>query len=91
MRLRSNAFGGVIVFGLSRSLVRPQYAGAEGLVGELGTVETEISERGRILVRGELWTAAADENLPSGARVKIVGFDGLTVRVTRVSDETEGS
>jgi membrane-bound serine protease (ClpP class) len=84
-------FGAVIVFGLSRSLFRPQFAGVEALVGEGGVVESTIRKRGRIRVRGELWAAEADENIPRGEKVKIVAVNNLVVRVVRDTDTTEKS
>ncbi|MFQ5513062.1 MAG: nodulation protein NfeD [Myxococcota bacterium] len=82
-------FGGLIVIGLSRSVFRPQFAGAEELVSSVGVAETPLRPRGRVRIRSELWTGEADENLPRGTRVRVVGLDGLVVRVTRERDGTE--
>ena len=83
------AFAGIIVFGLSRSLFRPQYAGAEGLIGETAIVDHAIRKRGRILVRGELWAAEADEIIRKGESVKIVEVRDLVVRVVRDANAAE--
>jgi membrane-bound serine protease (ClpP class) len=87
--LAVSTFGAIVVFGLSRSLFRPQFAGAEGLVGEEGVAESAIRRRGRVRVRGELWTAEADERIPKGAKVKIVEVNNLVVRVVRCTDAPE--
>jgi membrane-bound serine protease (ClpP class) len=84
-------FGAIIVFGVGRSMTRPAAAGAESLVGELGVVEDEIRERGRVRVRGEYWTAAADKPISKGARVRVVAVEQLVLRVAPETDSAEGS
>jgi membrane-bound serine protease (ClpP class) len=84
-------FGAIIVFGVGRSMIRPAAAGAEGLVGELGVVEDEIREKGRVRVRGEYWTAAADKPISKGERVRVVAVEQLVLRVTPETDTAEGS
>jgi membrane-bound serine protease (ClpP class) len=79
--------GGVLVL-LSRSLWRPQFAGAEGLVGAVATVAEDIDPaagRGKIRLHGELWTARADESIGSGERVTIVDVEDLSMRVRRAT------
>jgi len=85
------SFAGIVVFGLSRTLFRPQFAGAEGLVGERGIVDHAIRKRGRVLVRGELWTAEADEAIPKGEKIRIIEVQNLVVRVERDTDAAEKS
>ena len=84
-------FGAIIVFGVGRSMIRPAAAGAEGLVGELGIVEDEIRERGRVRVRGEYWTAASDKPISKGERVRVVAVEQLVLRVVPDTDSAEGS
>lgn len=84
-------FGAIIVFGVGRSMLRPAATGAEGLVGELGVVEDEIRERGRVRVRGEYWTAASDKPISKGERVRVVAVEHLVLRVAPDTDSTEGS
>jgi len=84
-------FGAIIVFGVGRSMIRPAATGAEGLVGELGIVEDEIRERGRVRVRGEYWTAASDKPISKGERVRVVAVEQLVLRVAPDTDSAEGS
>jgi membrane-bound serine protease (ClpP class) len=65
--------------------------GVESLVREVGEVAEQIGDgsatdgrRGLVLVRGELWRAAAASAIPKGARVRIVRADGLTLYVEPV-------
>jgi membrane-bound serine protease (ClpP class) len=55
--------------------------GVQGLVGEMGVVQTALSPQGKIFVHGELWDAVAATNLPAGQMVIIRRVDGLTLRV----------
>ena len=82
-------FAGIVIFGLSRSLFRPQFAGAESLIGKSGIVDHAIRKRGRVLVHGELWTAEADETISKGESVKIVEVRDLVVRVERTDNAAE--
>jgi membrane-bound serine protease (ClpP class) len=82
-------FGGVVVFGLSRTLFRPQVAGAEGLIGQVARVESDIDPEGRVFLRGDLWTAEADEPIRSGEKVRITEVCDLKVRVERASEPKE--
>lgn len=75
----------VFAFGLAYRTWRTKPAtGREGLVGARGTVRRRIDPQGQVLVRGELWSARADEPLEPGATVEVVEAEGLTLRVRRL-------
>jgi membrane protein implicated in regulation of membrane protease activity len=59
--------------------------GAEGMVGERGTVVEACAPVGIVRVRGELWKARANhgESLAPGERLTVLGVDGLTLDVER--------
>jgi len=66
---------------LVRSRRRKVVTGKEALIGAEGeTVEWQGPE-GRVRVLGEIWRARAAGPLAAGARVKVVGRDGLVLRV----------
>jgi membrane-bound serine protease (ClpP class) len=48
------------------------HTGREGLIGEIGTVQTDLSPEGKVFVHGEIWDAEAPENIPKGSKVEIV-------------------
>ena len=57
-------------------------SGREGLVGEIGTVSRELAPEGRVFVHGEDWGAVSSGGkIPGGARVRVVGVEGLTLIV----------
>jgi membrane-bound serine protease (ClpP class) len=81
-----SGFMAIVVFGVGRSLGRPQFSGREALVGEMAIAESDIRPQGRVRVRGELWKAESDEPIERGQKVEVVGIDDLVVRVRQASD-----
>ena len=56
--------------------------GVEGLVGEIGTVSEDLAPQGKILVHGEIWTAAvSDGTAAAGSRVRVVRVENMTLQV----------
>jgi membrane-bound serine protease (ClpP class) len=55
--------------------------GEQGLVGETGVAQTELSPQGKVFVHGELWNAVASSPLPMGQLVVIRSIDGLILHV----------
>ncbi len=67
-----------------RALGRPSSTGAEGLVGRIATVRERLGPEGQVMVSGEIWRAVAEgEPLEPGAQVRIVGVNGLTLKVAK--------
>lgn len=79
-------FGALIVFGLGRTMGRPQTAGTSELVGLVGRAEGVLAPGGRVFVRGEYWNARADEPLAAGQRVEVVAVEGMQLRVRKASE-----
>lgn len=55
--------------------------GDSGLLDEVGIAWTALAPDGKIFVHGEYWDATASSPVPTGARVRVVGVDGLRLRV----------
>ncbi len=55
--------------------------GEQGLLGETGVAQTALSPQGKVFIRGELWDAVANANLPIGQLVVVRRVDGLTLQV----------
>jgi membrane-bound serine protease (ClpP class) len=81
---------GSFVLAISYLVFRSQKAkptlGKEGLIGEFGEARTKLAPTGRIFVHGEHWSAEADGAIEMGERVRVVGYDGMRLKVTRVSE-----
>ncbi len=62
-------------------------SGLQGYVGEVEWVDPADRSVGRILIRGEVWTARCDSGaLRTGEKVEVVAVDGLTVRVKEIEN-----
>lgn len=59
--------------------------GKEGLIGEVGVAQTDLSLEGKVFVHGEIWQAVASENLPLGTKVKVTEvLKNLRLKVTKI-------
>jgi len=68
-----------------RAHSRKVMTGKEGLIGEIGTAQTDLNPEGKVFVHGELWHAEAEENIPQGSKVKVIEVkNGLKIKVTKV-------
>jgi membrane-bound serine protease (ClpP class) len=74
----------LVLTALLRSRQRPVVAGSEALIGAEGEIVSWQGGDGRVRVMGEIWLARANASLAVGSRVKIVGRDGLVLRVEGV-------
>ena len=59
--------------------------GSESMVGEIGVAKTDVGAEGRVFVHGEWWNANSDQPIPSGQKVRIVGVDGLNLKVEQAA------
>ncbi|MGH2453096.1 MAG: NfeD family protein [bacterium] len=60
-------------------------SGTEGLMGATGVARTALEPEGMVYVQGEIWTARAEAGaIGEGARVQVVGLEGLRLRVRPV-------
>jgi membrane-bound serine protease (ClpP class) len=55
--------------------------GSQGLIGEIGFAQTELSPQGKVFVHGELWDAVSSGHIVSGQAVIVRQVDGLRLRV----------
>jgi len=67
-----------------RGRKRPVVTGGEALLGSEGETLSWQDREGRVRVKGEIWQARADAPLAAGSRVKVVGRDGLVLRVEAI-------
>lgn len=65
----------------ARAQRAPVSAGHAGLVGELGRAIEELSPSGRVFVHGEIWNADAEAPVAIDQSVRIVGVEGLRLKV----------
>jgi membrane-bound serine protease (ClpP class) len=70
-----------VLAALLQSRRRPVVTGSEALIGAEGETVSWQGGEGRVRVKGEIWLARSEASLAAGNRVKIVGRDGLVLRV----------
>jgi membrane-bound serine protease (ClpP class) len=79
--------GAFFVFALGaavRGRNYPVISGWEALSGAAGVAVSDLTPTGQVRVRGELWTAVAQESpIREGDAVQVVGVEGLRLRVVK--------
>jgi len=85
---------GIFLFALTagvRALARRPQLGAEALVGATGTAYGALAGEGQIKLQGEIWRAVTERPIADGTPVRVVGVDGLTLRVVGAEAAEGGS
>jgi membrane-bound serine protease (ClpP class) len=81
---------GSFVLAISYLVFRSQKSkptmGLQGLIGEIGEVRGKLGPTGKIFVHGEYWNAQADGEIDVGEKVKVLGYDGMCLKVSRLSE-----
>jgi len=74
-----------LMFLVVRAHSKKAFTGKEGLVGEIGTAQTDLSPDGKVFVHGELWNAEAPEPIAKGSKVRVTKvLDALKIRVDKL-------
>ncbi len=77
----------IVVFSGMPAMIRTRFAtptiGREWMIGELGTVTTDVSPDGMVEIRGAEWRARTNRATPvlQGERIRVVEIDGLVLEV----------
>jgi len=74
----------VLTLALKVQMAKP-LTGMEGLYGEIGQATTHLRPEGKVFVHGEYWDAIGQDEVSPGEKVKVVGFDGMKIKVTRIN------
>jgi len=80
--------GGVVVILVTRSIFRSQTAGVDELLGLVGETRTALSPDGKVFIRGEYWSATADQEIANGEPVEVTAVEGMNLRVRRAASRT---
>ena len=84
------ATAGLFLFVLAaglRALRRRPMLGASGMIGQTAVVRGPLEREGQVAVQGELWRAVAEGGpIADGDLVRVVGVDGLTLRVVKAEE-----
>lgn len=80
------AFFGFIVTMALRAQRQKTTTGAEGLIGQIGTVRTSLKPEGSVLVGGELWSAQCEDGADPGDKVRVRAVKGLMLFVSKENE-----
>jgi membrane-bound serine protease (ClpP class) len=70
----------------------PAFVGAESFIGEVGEAREELAPEGLVFVSGALWKAvAASEPIHMGSAVRVIGRDGLQLKVVAADATANGA
>ncbi len=64
--------------------------GAGGMINEIGVAKTDLKPEGQVFVHGEWWNAVSAAPVHQGDKVKVLGVEGLKLRVAP-SPDTAGA
>lgn len=61
----------------------------KALVGQYGLTLTEVSplQYGQAKVNGEIWTVYSDDEIPADKRVKVIGVEGVKLKVEAANSD----
>lgn len=68
-----------------RARRRPLVSGSELLIGSLAEVMDSFDGRGLVRIQGEIWQACGAQPLRKGEQVRVIGRDGLVLKVASQS------
>jgi membrane-bound serine protease (ClpP class) len=88
----SLTLGLILLFILRRaatSLRVPVTTGSSGMIGLTGKALSELAPAGSVFVHGEIWSAVSAAAIAAGEPIRVLGIDGLTLRVERAAPPSE--
>lgn len=59
------------------------------ILDEIGEVRTALDPVGTVYVKGELWSAEADETILEGEQIQVTGREGLALKVAQLEITNE--
>jgi len=79
---------GIMVLIVTRSIFGAQTAGVDELLGLVGVTRTPLTPEGKVFIRGEYWSARADQEIASGEPVEVTAVEGMSLRVRRAGSSS---
>jgi membrane-bound serine protease (ClpP class) len=90
--LISAGFFAIVIRKVVAARHRQPAVGPESLVGEIGRARADLDPDGMVFVAGALWRATAEGGrIPVGSDVRVVGREGLTLRVELATSGLEAA
>jgi len=80
----------ILLYAVTLRVMRsPGRTGAESLLLETGEVIEPNAKGARVRISGETWQALSAAPLRPGERVRVVGREGLNLKVRRLHDDAD--
>jgi membrane-bound serine protease (ClpP class) len=73
----------VCVGAILRVHTKKSLVGNEGMIGQIGTAETDINPFGTIFIHGEIWQARSKSPIKKGERVRVCSLKNLELTVEK--------
>jgi len=74
----------ILLIALIKSFRQKVATGAAGMIGLVGVADSEVSDEGRVKVRGEYWKAQSSHPIAAGRRVRVVAIHDLILQVEEI-------
>ncbi|MBM4324036.1 MAG: nodulation protein NfeD, partial [Deltaproteobacteria bacterium] len=78
---------GFFIFAVTKAirarLTKPT-TGKEGIIGEIGTVITQLAPEGKVAIHGEFWKAASDQPIDVGEKIQVISVNNLILKVKKL-------
>ena len=67
---------------------RRPITGSAGMIGRIAVARSMLEPEGQVQVDGEIWSAVSEGGaIPAGEKVRVMGVEGLTLKVSRAGDQ----
>jgi len=83
--LVASGFFIVVIWLAIKAQLRKHFTGSEAMIGDETEALTDISEEGKVFVRGEYWSAKSEKPIKKGSKVKIIKVEGLSLVVEEIT------
>ncbi len=77
----------ILLIALVRSLKQKAATGDQGMIGLIGIADSDISQRGRVKIRGEYWNAHSSSPISAGKSVRVLAVENLALKVEEVREQ----
>ena len=68
-----------------KAQLRTKLTGKDEMKGAEGVAVTEISDRGKVFIKGEYWKAVSDRTIAQGRHIRVKSVEGLTLNVEEIN------
>jgi membrane-bound serine protease (ClpP class) len=82
--LVASGFFIVVILLAIKAQMRKHSTGMEAMVGTEAEVVTDIENEGKVFLRGEYWKATSKKPVKTGAKVRVVRVEGLSLIVEEI-------